>query len=118
MEKRFFYLIHNLEAIRCDKCDYTRDNDMRCMCEKSPFAGSLVTSDNYCHRFILRNDPLSIEELKSMKAPVWCQCKTIEGANGYWCLCDNGVIICPSGQSFDVEEIPTWVFLRYPREDI
>ena len=62
--------------------------------------------------------PLTIEELKVMNSPVWVSCKTLEGTNGYWCLCNKGLIICPSGQSFDVKEIPHWNFLtREPKEE-
>ena len=63
-------------------------------------------------------DRLTIEQMKSMDCPVWVSCKTLEGENGYWCLCKNGVIICPSGRSFDVKEIPHWEFYRYERKEI
>lgn len=56
--------------------------------------------------------PLTLEELMDMDAPVWCECKPIEGGNGFWCLNRNGKIVTPSGRCFDVKEIPHWVFLR------
>ena len=60
---------------------------------------------------------LTIDELKSINAPVWVSCFTLEGDPGYWCLCRKGIIICPSGQSFDAEEIPNWKFyLHKPKE--
>lgn len=102
----------------CGKCDYTRDTDMRCMCDKSQWAGCTVRADNYCGHFEPRNEPLTLEELRQTHAPVWCLCELFDGGNGFWCLCINGKIIAPSGNSFDVEEIPNWVFLRRkPKED-
>lgn len=62
------------------------------------------------------NDPLTLEQLREMDAPVWCACKPIEGGNGYWCLCQRGHIITPAGSIFDVNEIPHWVFYRRPPE--
>ncbi len=57
--------------------------------------------------------PLTLEELREMDDPVWCLCKTIEGGNGYWCLCPKGLIITPAGISYHIDEIPHWVFLRH-----
>lgn len=62
--------------------------------------------------------PLTLEELRQTHNPVWCSCELLDGGNGFWCLCINGKIIAPSGDSFDVEEIPNWVFLRNkPKEE-
>ncbi|EGC8431306.1 hypothetical protein H9185_001185 [Listeria monocytogenes] len=61
---------------------------------------------------------LTIEDLKRINAPVWLSCFTLEGDPGYWCLCQKGIIICPSGQSFNAEEIPHWKFyIHKPKED-
>lgn len=62
------------------------------------------------------NEPLTLDDLREIDAPVWCSCKTIEGGNGYWCLCQRGHIITPAGSIFDVKEIPHWVFYRRPPE--
>ena len=62
------------------------------------------------------NEPLTLEQLREMDAPVWCSCKPIEGGDGYWCLCQRGHIITPAGSIFDVKEIPHWVFYRRPPE--
>lgn len=62
------------------------------------------------------NEPLTLEQLREMDAPVWCFCKPIEGGNGYWCLCQRGHIITPAGNIFDVNEIPHWAFYRRPPE--
>ena len=57
---------------------------------------------------------LTVEELAMMNAPVWCSCKTIEGTDGFWCLCQNGFIISPSGGCFKTKEIPHWELYRFP----
>ena len=62
------------------------------------------------------NEPLTIEQLREMEDPVWCVCKTVEGFEGFWCLCNNGYILTPARQIFDVKEIPHWVFYRRPPE--
>ena len=60
------------------------------------------------------NEPLTIEQLREMEDPVWCVCKTVEGFEGFWCLCNHGYILTPARQIFDVKEIPHWVFYRRP----
>lgn len=62
------------------------------------------------------NEPLTIEQLREMEDPVWCVCKTVEGFEGFWCLCNHGYILTPARQIFDVKEIPHWVFYRRPTE--
>lgn len=62
------------------------------------------------------NEALTIEQLRQMDEPVWCSCKPIEGGNGYWCLCRYGKIVTPSGNIFDVDKIPHWMFYRRPPE--
>lgn len=63
------------------------------------------------------NEPLTLEELMALDAPVWCVCKPIEGGDGYWCLCRKGHITTPAGSCYYVPEIPHWVFLRHkPKE--
>ena len=62
------------------------------------------------------NEPLTLEELREMNKPVWVACKPIEGGDGDWCLCKHGCIVTPSGNSYDVGEIPHWVFYRRPPE--
>ena len=60
------------------------------------------------------NEPLTIEELREREDPVWCVCKTVEGFEGFWCLCNHGYILTPARQIFDVKEIPHWGFYRRP----
>lgn len=64
----------------------------------------------------LPNEPLTPKQLREMNEPVWCSCKPIEGGNGYWCLCRYGKIVTPSGNIFDVDKIPHWMFYRRPPE--
>lgn len=59
-----------------------------------------------------KTEPLTAQELRNMDGPVWCACKPIEGGDGYWCLCKNGLIITPAGTCYDIEEIPHWVFRK------
>lgn len=66
--------------------------------------------------FTLPNEPLTLEQLREMDAPVWCSCKPIEGGDGYWCLCRYGHITTPGRTFFEVGEIPHWVFYRRPPE--
>ena len=60
--------------------------------------------------------PPTPKQLREMNEPVWCSCKPIEGGNGYWCLCRYGKIVTPSGNIFDVDKIPHWMFYRRPPE--
>lgn len=62
------------------------------------------------------NEPLTLEQLREMEDPVWCVRKTVEGFEGFWCLCNHGYILTPARQIFDVKEIPHWVFYRRPPE--
>lgn len=62
------------------------------------------------------NEPLTLEQLREMDAPVWCACKSIEGENGYWCLCRKGYITSPGGTFLEAGEIPHWPFYRRPPE--
>lgn len=60
---------------------------------------------------------LTIEELKSLNAPVWLSCCTLGSDHGYWCLCDHGIIMCPSGQCYDAYEVQHWeLYLHEPKE--
>lgn len=42
--------------VYCGCCDYSRDSDMRCMCENSQWAGVPVKPDNYCSHGIPRSE--------------------------------------------------------------
>ena len=49
-------LLKEKEPVHCGACDYSRDSDMRCMCEQSQWAGLQVSPDNYCMHGTPRTD--------------------------------------------------------------
>ena len=62
--------------------------------------------------------PLTLEELMNLDAPVYAGNKDFPDADGFWCICHNGHIVCPSGMSYGADELPSWVFYRYkPKGD-
>lgn len=60
-----------------------------------------------------RAQRLTLDELRTMEAPVWCKCELLDGGDGYWCLCQKGMITAPSGFVYDVDEIQHWVFYSH-----
>ena len=63
------------------------------------------------------NEPMPIEQLWKIDAPVWLSYNKLNGEKvGYWCLCKYGYIITPSGYGSYVNELPDWVFYRRPPE--
>ena len=44
-------------------------------------------------------EPLTLDELSERNAPVFLPIKDFPNG-GYWCLCENGYIIPPSGHGF------------------
>lgn len=54
------------------------------------------------------NKPLTLEQLKHRNSPVWVP---LEDGTGFWCLCQNGMIIPPSGFPFMAGSRPNWTFL-------
>ena len=68
-------------------------------------------------RFGETNKSLTMDELSERNAPVFLLIKDFPNG-GYWCLCENGYIIPPSGHGFMAKERPNWVFYRQkPEED-
>ena len=64
-----------------------------------------------------RNEPLTLDELSKRNDPVFVPINDFPNG-GYWCLCENGYIIPPSGHGFMAKERPNWVFYsRKPEED-
>ena len=63
------------------------------------------------------NKSLTMDELSERNAPVFLPIKDFPNG-GYWCLCENGYIIPPSGHGFMAKERPNWVFYsQKPEED-
>ncbi|MEA5057746.1 MAG: hypothetical protein VB047_09355 [Anaerotignum propionicum] len=50
---------------------------------------------------------LTLEELEKRSDPVW---STVDEIEGYWCLCQKGFILPPSGYGFMAKERPDWKF--------
>ena len=68
-------------------------------------------------RFGEANKSLTMDELSERNAPVFLPIKDFPNG-GYWCLCENGYIIPPSGHGFMAKERPNWVFYsQKPEED-
>lgn len=68
-------------------------------------------------RFGETNKSLTMDELSERNAPVFLPIKDFPNG-GYWCLCENGYIIPPSGYGFMAKERPNWVFYsQKPEED-
>ena len=62
------------------------------------------------------NKSLTMDELSELNAPVFLPIKDFPNG-GYWCLCENGYIIPPSGHGFMAKERPNWVFYSQKPEE-
>ena len=68
-------------------------------------------------RFGETNKSLTMDDLSERNAPVFVPINDFPNG-GYWCLCQNGYIIPPSGYGFMAKERPNWVFYsQKPEED-
>ena len=67
-------------------------------------------------RFGETNKSLTLDELSERNAPVFLPIKDFPNG-GYWCLCENGYIIPPSGHGFMAKERPNWVFYSQKPEE-
>ena len=61
-------------------------------------------------------EPLTLDELIKRDDPVFVSIKDFPNG-GYWCLCENGYIIPPSGHGFMAKERPNWVFYSQKLEE-
>ena len=62
-------------------------------------------------------EPLTLDELSKRNDPVFVSIKDFPNG-GYWCLCENGYIIPPSGHGFMAKDRPNWVFYRQKPEEV
>ena len=62
------------------------------------------------------NKALTLDELSERNAPVFLPIKDFPNG-GYWCLCENGYIIPPSGHGFMAKDRPNWVFYSQKPEE-
>ena len=67
-------------------------------------------------RFGEVNKALTLDELSERNAPVFLPIKEFPNG-GYWCLCQNGYIIPPSGCGFIAKDRPNFVFYRQKPEE-
>lgn len=62
--------------------------------------------------------PLTLDQLREMErpTPAWAEVegKTIEGWDGYWCLCQNGKILAPSRLVIQAECMDGVEFYAHP----
>lgn len=63
-----------------------------------------------------KNEPLTLDELSKRNDPVFVPIKDFPNG-GYWCLCENGYIIPPSGYGFMAKARPNWVFYNQKPEE-
>ena len=61
-------------------------------------------------------EPMTLDELSKRNDPVFLSIKDFPNS-GYWCLCENGYIIPPSGHGFIAKDRPNWVFYRQKPEE-
>ena len=62
-------------------------------------------------------EPLTLDELSKRNDPVFVPINDFPNG-GYWCLCQNGYIIPPSGHGFMAKERPNWVFYSQKPEEV
>mgnify|MGYP001077969569 CR=1 FL=1 len=63
------------------------------------------------------NEPLTLEELRNRSKPVFVKVNGFPDG-GYWCLCNYGHIMPPSGIGFWAKDRPSWeLYDRPPKED-
>ena len=80
-------------------------------------AGQAIRQQDHFRDITKKVEPLTLDELSKRNDPVFVSIKDFPNS-GYWCLCENGYIIPPSGHGFMAKERPNWVFYsQKPEED-
>ena len=98
------------------KSEATADQIKRCI-DAYDMAISALRHEEHFRDITKKVEPLTLDELSKRNAPVFLSIKDFPNG-GYWCLCENGYIIPPSGHGFMAKERPNWVFYRQkPEED-
>ena len=104
------------EAIEAIKCNWP-DSRYIILREALEMAISALRQQEHFREVTKKVEPLTLEELSKRNAPVFLPIKDFPNG-GYWCLCENGYIIPPSGHGFMAKERPNWVFYsQKPEED-
>ena len=86
---------------------------MACLCER--YAVKML-ENGYKLVEIDQFKPLTLDDLSKRNDPVFVSIKDFPNG-GYWCLCENGYIIPPSGHGFMAKERPNWVFYSQKPEE-
>ena len=86
------------------------------MAEAHRVAISAIRQQEHFREVTKKVEPLTLEELSKRNAPVFLPIKDFPNG-GYWCLCENGYIIPPSGHGFMAKERPNWVFYSQKPEE-
>ena len=119
----------NEEAIEClsERVSIGGTGEQNCMVvfgvntdtldEAFDMAISALRQQEHFREVTKKVEPLTLDELSERNAPVFLPIKDFPNG-GYWCLCENGYIIPPSGHGFMAKERPNWVFYsQKPEED-
>ena len=94
----------------------TAVNDPICEALHNAFDCGYRSALRQQERFGDVNKALTLGELSERNAPVFLPIKDFPNG-GYWCLCENGYIIPPSGHGFMAKERPNWVFYSQKPEE-
>ena len=86
------------------------------MAEAHRVAISALRKQEHFRGITEKVEPLTLEELSKRNDPVFVTIKDFPNG-GYWCLCENGYIIPPSGRGFMAKERPNWVFYSQKPEE-
>ena len=87
------------------------------LCDAVDMAISALRQQEHFREVTKKVEPLTLDELSKRNDPVFVSIKDFPNG-GYWCLCQNGYIIPPSGYGFMAKDRPNWVFYRQkPEED-
>ena len=104
------------EAIEAIKCNWP-DSRYTILREALEMAISALRKQEHFREVTKKVEPLTLDELSKRNDPVFVSIKDFPNG-GYWCLCENGYIIPPSGHGFMAKDRPNWVFYRQkPEED-
>lgn len=68
-----------------------------------------------CGRPLAEPKPLTLEQLKQRNTPVWVP---VGDDMGYWCLCNDGMIMPPSGRVFIAKDRPNWTFYDHEPHEV
>ena len=86
------------------------------LCDAVDMAISALRQQEHFREVTKKVEPLTLDELSERNASVFLPIKDFPNG-GYWCLCQNGYIIPPSGYGFMAKERPNWVFYSQKPEE-